>query len=64
MTAHHTLWMVWRWPLLLAALTVFGLLAALIGQSGLWWPASWIALAMPLIVIVRAVCAAFRPHAA
>jgi hypothetical protein len=34
---------------------VFGLLSALLGQGGIWWMASWAALAVPLIVIVYAV---------
>ncbi len=43
---------VWRWPVLLSALSLFGLLSALLGQGGIWWVLSWIALATPLIVIV------------
>jgi hypothetical protein len=43
---------VWRWPLVLAGLTLFGLLSALLGEGGLWWVLSWIALATPLIVAV------------
>jgi len=35
----------------LAALTLFGLLSALLGQSRIWWGLSWIALAIPLVVI-------------
>lgn len=42
---------VWRWPALLAALTVFGLLSALLGQGGVWRALSWAALATPLAVI-------------
>jgi hypothetical protein len=42
---------IWRWPALLAVLTVL-LLSALIGQTGFWWALSWIALAAPLAVIV------------
>ncbi len=33
MTTHHSSWMIWRWPLLLAVLIVFGLLSALLGQG-------------------------------
>lgn len=51
MTVRHSSWAIWRWPVVLAALTVSGLLSALIGQGGLWWAVSWIALATPLIVI-------------
>jgi dolichyl-phosphate-mannose--protein O-mannosyl transferase len=42
---------IWRWPIVLAALILFGLFAALLGQGGVWWPLSWIALGIPLIVI-------------
>lgn len=58
---HHSSWMIWRWPLLLAALVVFGLLSALLGQGGIWWVASWIALAIPLVLI--AACIARRRRA-
>jgi len=43
---------VWRRPLALAALVLFGLLSALLGEGGLWWVLSWLALSMPLVVIV------------
>ncbi len=43
---------VWRWPVILATLTMFGLLSALLGQDGIWLWASWIALLAPLGVIV------------
>ena len=43
---------VWRWPLLLAAATLFGLGAALLGEGGLWWGLSWTALAVPIAVMV------------
>lgn len=43
---------IWRWPTLLAALTLFGLLSALLGEGGVWWVLSWLALATPLAVIV------------
>lgn len=45
----------WKWPLVLAALTLFGLLAALLGQDAVWWIASWVTLAAPLAVIVLCV---------
>lgn len=45
---------IWRWPVVLAGLTIFGLLSALLGQGGVWWVLSWIALAIPLLVIVAA----------
>jgi hypothetical protein len=41
---------IWRWPAIIAALTVFGLLAALLGHGGIWWGLSWAALATPLVV--------------
>lgn len=40
----------WGWPLLLAALIMFGLLAALIG-TGLWHWLSWIALTVPVVTM-------------
>ena len=51
MTARRSLLTIWRWPALLAALSVVGLLSALLGQEGLWLPLSWIALATPLVVV-------------
>ncbi|WP_407155290.1 hypothetical protein [Bradyrhizobium sp. STM 3557] len=53
--AHHSLNRIWRWPVVLAALTTFGLLSALLGQGGIWWGVSWIALAIPLMVIVTCI---------
>ena len=58
MTVHgtrHGLSRIWRWPFALAMLTTFGLLSALLGQSGIWWALSWIALAIPLLVIAACV---------
>lgn len=43
----------WRWPIALAAVTLFGLLSALLGEGGIWWWLSWAALAAPLLVILR-----------
>lgn len=43
----------WGWPAVLAVLTMFGLLSALLGQGGIWWVLSWIALALPLLVALR-----------
>ena len=54
MSAHRSIGVIWRWPALLAVLSVFGLLAALIGQTGIWLPLSWIALTIPLVV--AAIC--------
>jgi hypothetical protein len=45
---------IWKWPLVLAGLTVLGLLAALAGQDALWWAVSWTTLVTPLAVI--AIC--------
>jgi hypothetical protein len=41
---------IWTIPLLLAALIVFGLLAALLG-TGVWHVLAWIALAIPVAVV-------------
>jgi len=41
----------WGWPLVLAGLTVFGLLAALTG-TGIWHWLSWITLSVPVVTIV------------
>jgi hypothetical protein len=46
---------VWRWPSLLAALTMAGLLSALVGEGGVWWVFSWLALSMPLLTIAACV---------
>lgn len=40
-------------PLILAALTVFGLLAALIGDGDLWRCLAWATLFAPIAVILR-----------
>jgi hypothetical protein len=32
----------------------FGLLSALLGQGGIWWVLSWVAMAVPLLVIAAA----------
>jgi hypothetical protein len=47
----RSMWSIWRWPVALALLTVFGLLSALLGQGGIWWGLSWIALASPLAIV-------------
>lgn len=46
---------IWRMPILLGALTLFGLLAALLG-TGIWHVLSWIAIAAPLLVVAWHVC--------
>ncbi|OPY99564.1 hypothetical protein A5906_28130 [Bradyrhizobium sacchari] len=60
MTGRRSLALIWRWPVLLAVLSLFGLLSALLGQTGVWLPLSWIALATPLAVaaicVVRSRC--------
>ena len=43
----------WRWPILLAVVTLVGLLSALLGEGGVWWWLSWAALSTPLLVIAR-----------
>ena len=55
MTVRLSSWAIWRWPILLAASTIIGLLSALLGQGGVWWGLSWIALATPLAVITMCI---------
>lgn len=50
--ARRSLAMIWRWPAVLAVLTIGGLLAALLGQQGVWLPVSWLLLTIPLLVII------------
>jgi hypothetical protein len=50
----------WLWPIVLAMVTVFGLLAALVGEGGIWWALSWLLLAVPLLVVVYYLTAARR----
>lgn len=50
----------WRRPLQLAALTMIGLIAALLG-TGVWRVLSWICLAIPLAAGMR--CLFARPEA-
>jgi len=47
-----TFWQIWLLPLVLAVLTVFGLLAALLGV-GVWHWLSWLSLAVPLAIVAR-----------
>ncbi|EPP3880622.1 hypothetical protein ACUOA7_004320 [Pseudomonas aeruginosa] len=44
------LWMIFRWPLLLALLGLFGPLSALLGD-GLYDLLSWLALGTPLVLV-------------
>jgi hypothetical protein len=58
---------VFRAPLLLAALTLLGLFAALLGEAALWHWAAWLALGVPVVVIawkLSASLARLRAHAA
>jgi hypothetical protein len=43
---------IWLWPVILAVLSLFGLLAALLGQGGVWWILSWISLGVPVVTIL------------
>jgi hypothetical protein len=51
---------VWRWPALLALLTLFGLFSALLGQSGIWLWMSWATLTVPLFVAACSAVHAMR----
>lgn len=42
----------WTIPALLALVMLFGLLAALIGEGGIWWPLSWATLTVPCVCSV------------
>lgn len=42
----------WGIPLVLAVLTLFGLIAALTG-TGVWHWLSWLALSIPIVIILR-----------
>ncbi len=54
-------WGQWGWPLGLALLTAFGLVSALLGEGGIWWVMSWIALGVPLLVALwHMLCARYR----
>jgi hypothetical protein len=54
-------WRLWRWPILLACLIGFGLTSALLGEGGIWWVLSWIALTIPLLVIAATIARRRRP---
>ena len=43
---------IWRWPMLLALLSLFGLVSALLAD-GLWDTPSWLALAVPVVLCIR-----------
>lgn len=57
----NSTWRVWRWPILLALLIGFGLTSALLGEGGVWWVLSWIALTIPLLVIAATIVRRSRP---
>jgi len=44
---------IFRNPALIAAATIIGLLAALLGDHHLWAAASWLALSVPILVVAR-----------
>jgi len=50
---------VWGFPIVLAILSIFGLLSALLG-SGIWEVISWIALFIPLSTMFYYLWIAFR----
>jgi len=50
---------IWGVPLVLGGCVFFGLLSSLLG-TGLWYWLSWIALAIPVIVVVFKICAGRR----
>lgn len=54
MNSHHSLWLTFRWPLLLAVLSMTGLVGALL-EDGLWdWlGAGLIAVAVGVVVWAR-----------
>lgn len=41
----------WSVPTYLGAITLFGLLAALLG-TGFWYPLAWISMTLPLVAII------------
>jgi hypothetical protein len=48
----NTFFHIWKFPIALALLTMFGLIAALTG-TGIWHFLSWIALTVPVAVCIR-----------
>lgn len=55
---------IWTYPIVLAIVTILGLLSALLGEGGIWWPVSWVALATPLAAIAISLLKQRRPSAA
>jgi hypothetical protein len=43
-------WMIFRWPLLLAVLSLFGLISALVGDE-VYDLLSWLSLGIPLVLL-------------
>ena len=44
----RSLWMIFRWPLLIALISIVGLVSALVGDG--WWDAlSWATLGIPAL---------------
>ncbi len=56
MNSHHTLWIIFRWPLLLAVLSLTGLVGALL-TDGAW---DWIFAAMIATSVATVVWARMR----
>ncbi|MBO1113013.1 hypothetical protein [Bordetella petrii] len=52
MTPRNRFLFIWGAPIVLGVLSIFGLLAALLG-TGLWHWASWLSLTALLVVIAR-----------
>ncbi|CAM2155535.1 protein of unknown function [Pararobbsia alpina] len=50
---------VWRMPSILAALTMFGLLTALLGAP-MWRPLAWFAIGVPVAIALRIALIPFR----
>jgi hypothetical protein len=55
---HLTMFQIFWIPIAIAAITVFGLLSALLGD-GLWDASSWIALAAPVGITAYYLCRSF-----
>lgn len=55
----NSLWQIFRWPLVLGVLSLFGLLAALVGD-GLWDLLGWGALVPALVLSALGVVKALR----
>ncbi|WP_022721073.1 hypothetical protein [Rhodopseudomonas sp. B29] len=56
---HRTLRQIFAWPLLIAILSMVGLLSALLGD-GIWDGLSWATLAVPVLLYVAFYVAARR----